>query len=224
MLNFVKKIKDKKISYIIVFSIDRFSRSGSNAIYISSQLTKQGIHILSATQNIETQTPAGVFQQNIFFMFSQFDNDMRREKTVTGMREMLLAGYWPTKAPVGYSHVPGADRDHRIVIDEKGKLLRKAFTWKSEEQISNTEIAVRLRKMGFMLGEKRLTDIFRNPFYCGIMSHNLLKGEVIMGKHPKLVSEELFLRVNNIVNEKYPTGYRQQKRQAGISIKAVCNV
>lgn len=217
MLNFVKKQKEK-ISYIIVFSIDRFSRSGSNAIFISEQLKKQGIHILSVTQQIETQTPSGKFQQNMYFMFSQLDNDMRREKTVAGMREMLRQGYWATKAPIGYSHVPGANRDGRIVIDEKGKLIRKAFHWKAEEGLSNTQIAERLELLGLKIYKQQLTDIFKNPFYCGILTSTLLDGEVVKGKHPKLVSEEVFLKVNAI-QSKNAHGYLHQKERQQFPLK-----
>ena len=46
MLSFVKKSK-QKISLIIVYSVDRFSRSGANAIYIAKQLNEQGIKFLA---------------------------------------------------------------------------------------------------------------------------------------------------------------------------------
>lgn len=217
MLTFVKKQK-LKISYIIVFSIDRFSRSGSNAIYISEQLKKQGIHILSVTQNIETLTPAGKFQQNMFFMFSQVDNDMRRDKTMAGMREMLRQRHWATKAPIGYSHLPSVNKDGRIVIDEKGKLLKKAFMWKAEEGVSNMEIVSRLQKLGLKITKQRLTEIFKNPFYCGIIVSKLIEDEVIKGKHPKLISEEIFLKVNEL-QSKNNHGYKQQKEQSNFPLK-----
>ena len=217
MLDFVKKQKEK-ISYIIVFSIDRFSRSGTNAMYISDQLNKQGIHILSVTQQFETISPSGKFQQNMLFMFSQFDNDLRREKTVTGMREMLKQGYWATKAPIGYDHVPGADRDHRIIIGKKGKLIQKAFHWKAGEGVSNAEILIRLKNLGLKVCKQGLTNIFKNPFYCGWMVSTILDGEVVKGKHPKLISEETFFKVNEILN-KNPHGFHHQKIRIQFPLK-----
>ncbi|MBI2270284.1 MAG: recombinase family protein [Bacteroidetes bacterium] len=154
----------------------------------------------------------------MFFMFSQLDNDMRREKTVAGMREMLRQGFWATKAPVGYSHVPGADRENRIVIDEKGKLLRKAFLWKADEGLSNTEIVLCLNKLGLKVSKQRLTEIFKNPFYCGIIVSTLVEGEIIKGKHPKLISEEVFLKVNEIQSKNHH-GYKQQKERSQFPLK-----
>ncbi len=81
-----------EISYILVYSIDRFSRSGAEAISIASDLKKKGITILAVTQPADTTTSMGSFQQSIQFIFSHFDNEQRREKCIAGMREQLLKG------------------------------------------------------------------------------------------------------------------------------------
>ena len=87
MLSFVKR--NKSVSYIIVYSYDRFSRTGANGAYISDQLKKQGVVTLSATQEIDVNSASGSFQQNLYYMFSQFDNELRRDKSVSGMQEKL---------------------------------------------------------------------------------------------------------------------------------------
>ena len=46
MLSFVKRSKEK-IRWIVVYNVDRFSRTGANGIYIANELKKQGISILS---------------------------------------------------------------------------------------------------------------------------------------------------------------------------------
>lgn len=106
MLTFAKRNKD--VSYIIVYSYDRFSRTGANGAYISEQLKKQGIVTLSATQEVDVESASGSFQQNLYYLFSQFDNELRRDKSVTGMREKLRNGYWIGPVPVGYTNLnPG---------------------------------------------------------------------------------------------------------------------
>jgi len=101
MLTYVKSRKD--ISYIIVYSFDRFSRTGANGIYITEQLKKQGVMTLSATQEVDATTSSGAFQQNMYYMFSQFDNEQRRDKIMSGMKEKLLKGYWINTIPFGYT-------------------------------------------------------------------------------------------------------------------------
>lgn len=85
-----------------------------------------------------------------------------------------------------------------MAINEEGKLLKKAFEWKAYSQLSNVEIARRLNKMGVNLSEKRLNDLFLNPFYCGLITSKMIPGQVIEGSLEPLISKELFLEVNNI--------------------------
>lgn len=68
MLSFVEKSREK-VSYIVVYSVDRFSRSGANAIYIAEQLKLAGINVLSVSQPTDVNTPSGSLQQNIQFIF-----------------------------------------------------------------------------------------------------------------------------------------------------------
>src|SRR6185437_7850239 len=139
------------------------------------------------------------------FIFSEYDNDLRRQKCTAGMKEMLLNGYWCAKAPLGYDQITRKKRENltldqrqKITVNETGKLIRKAFYWKAEDRLSNAEILQRLKNLGFKIHKQKLTKILNNPFYCGIMSHNILNGQVIEGKHEKLVSKEIFLLANSI--------------------------
>lgn len=195
MLKFVKASKEE-ITYILVYSLDRFSRTGDSAIYIASELKKVGVNIMAVTQPIDTNSHAGALQQNIQFIFSKYDNDLRRQKTIDGMREKLLRGEWIGVAPKGYSYVKGAEKQ-TIIINEQGELVRQAFEWRANG-MTYDQIVEKLAAYGMKLPKQTLTDTFRNPFYCGYLSHNLLNGELAKGKHPALISEELFFRVNEL--------------------------
>ena len=195
MLKFVKASKEE-ITYILVYSLDRFSRTGDSAIYIASELKKVGVNIMAVTQPIDTNSHAGALQQNIQFIFSKYDNDLRRQKTIDGMREKLLRGEWIGVAPKGYSYVKGAEKQ-TIIVNEQGELVRQAFEWRANG-VTYDHIVEKLAAYGMKLPKQTLTDTFRNPFYCGYLSHNLLNGELAKGKHPALISEELFFRVNEL--------------------------
>lgn len=212
MLNFVRRSKEK-VSYIMVHFTDRFSRSGANAIYIASELRKENIRIVAVTQPVDTGTASGKFQQNIQFIFSEYDNDIRREKCTSGMKEMLLKGYWPAQVPMGYNQT-FENKEQKITVNEKGKILRKAFYWKAEGTYTNVEIMNKLEALGVKITKQGLTQMFKNPFYCGLVTHNMLNGKIIEGKHEKLISKELFLEINNI----------ETKNPKGKHAKEFCNV
>jgi site-specific DNA recombinase len=207
MMKFCNRI-EKKVSHILVYTLDRFSRSGENAIYISAELKTRGIVIVSVTQPIDTTSHAGALQQNIQFIFSKYDNDLRRQKAVDGMREKVRRGEWMGRPPLGYSKIR-EDGFEKIVINAKGELLKKAFYWKVRDGLSNMEILRKLKDSGLDLKCKQaLTKIFKNPFYCGMMAHKMLDGEVLVGKQPALVPQDIFLRVNDIQLANNVSGYR----------------
>ena len=216
MLSFVKRSRDK-ISTIIVYSVDRFSRSGGNAIYITEQLKKQGVNLLAVTQPTDTSTPSGKLQQNIQFIFSEYDNQLRREKCVAGMKEAMQNGRWCGKAPFGYEIVR-IDGKNTIVINEKGKIFKKAFEWKAFEKLSSAEISRKLKVFGLDVDERRISEYLRNPFYCGFLSHKLLEGKLIKGQHEPLVSRELFIKAHHEV-EKNTHGYSLHFENEPIPLK-----
>ncbi len=216
MLSFVKKCREK-ITYIIVYSVDRFSRSGANAIYIKDQLRQEGIYLVAVTQPGDASTSSGDFQQNIQIIFSQYDNQLRREKCMAGVKEALNRGEWCHKAPYGYDEIK-VNGKRQIVLNEKGKLLQKAFYWKLNERITHTEISERLAERGLILDEKRLSGYFRNPFYCGLMAHNSLGGKLIEGKHEIMIPKEVFLKVNDLLSEN-TQGYSCHEENEPIPLK-----
>jgi site-specific DNA recombinase len=218
MVFFAKNSKEN-ISYIIVYSLERFSRTGENAIWLSRQLRELGIAIISVSQPIDTTNPSGVLQQNILFLFSQYDNDLRRQKCIDGMHEKLLRGEWVGMVPIGYSYDrTGGSKEQKIIINKDGNLVRKAFEMKAHEKLSNTLIVKKINALGLKLSMQRLCEMLRNPFYTGFLSHNLLRGQIAKGKHSAIISEELFLEANEML-KKNPQGYKQKKFEDNIPLK-----
>jgi len=198
----IKYLKSKrhKISKILVYSLERFSRN-ENSIWLSAQLRKLGIEIVSVTQPIDTSNPAGIMQQKMLFMFGEFDNELRRQKSMAGVKERLLSGVWCAKPPVGYDAIK-MNGSRSIVTNEAAKIIKKMFLWKANERMPNVEIKKRISVLGLKYDLRRIAEVLSNPFYCGMLSHSALEGEVVEGKHEKIISKEIFLTVNGILAEK----------------------
>jgi len=213
MLKFVKSSKEK-ISYILVYSLDRFSRTGDSAIYISSQLKKTGVNIMAVTQPIDTNSHAGALQQNIQFIFSKYDNDLRRQKTIDGMREKLIRGEWIGRAPVGYSYEKGAVTQ-TIKLNEDADLVKMAFEDRAKGY-TYQQISSKLASLGLKMHLQKIAEMFKNPFYCGYISHQFLNGEIVQGKQPPLVDEKLFLRANEF---RKTEGFKSKKENDFLPLK-----
>ena len=194
--------KDKEINIILVYSFDRFSRAGTEAMMTKAYLKSKGIYVISATQATDPDSAAGRFMEDILFLFNQFENELRRDKSVMGMTECLKRGYWFNNVPLGYDRKK-VGREHIITVNEDGKKLRNAFIWKATEGMSDIAICERLRAMGLDVDRKHLNKIFQNVFYVGYMRHNLLGNEIVKGKHEALIDEATFNKINGISNAGY---------------------
>ena len=209
-----KVARDKEINIILVYSFDRFSRAGNEAIMTKAYLKSKGIYVVSATQITDPDSAAGTFMENILFLFNQFENDLRRDKAVMGMTECLRKGYWYQQAPLGYDRKKEG-KAHILTVNETGKILKNAFIWKATENVSDIEVVRRLRQMGVDIDRKHLNKILHNRFYCGYIEHNLLGEEIIKGKQEVLIDEDTWNKVNGISR----AGYEHQEETENFPLK-----
>ena len=202
MITYVSR--HRHVNIILVYSYDRFSRAGAEAIMTKVYLKSKGINVVSVTQPIDNDTIAGELMENMLFLFNQFENNLRKDKCTAGMIECLENGDWFSQPPLGYSIDKASKVKHTLVVNEAGELLRKAFRWKAYEGIRNHEIVKRLQAEGFpgQIYPQRLSEIFHNPFYCGMIQHHLLgqnpdgSNRIVQGNHPPIVDEATWHLVN----------------------------
>lgn len=222
MLEFLKKNKGK-VSHLLVYTLDRFSRTGGAAIKLAQDLREnQGVSVFAVTQPTDTSNPSGVLHQNMQLLFSEFDNQLRRQRAVAGMREKINLGICINKPPQGYDIVK-RNGQRMIVVNEVGKKIQKAFEWKATG-MKNEEILLKLKAMGVPMFKQQLSKLFRKPFYCGVMNHRMLEGRVIEGTHEKLISKELFLKVNQINAAASGNGVPIKKKTLIFPSKCLLNV
>ncbi|MVT09504.1 recombinase family protein [Chitinophaga tropicalis] len=229
MLAFVKKNNaggnSKKISEIWVYMIDRFSRSGAGGIGIAKELReKYGVAIYAIAQPVSVKDDSGVYFQEMQFLQSNYENKVRRRRMIDGMTGKFEKGDWVTRVPQGYSVIKEG-KQRTIVVNEVGKKIRQAFIWKSEG-MKNEEIIKRLRGMGVKMYKQQLTKIFKKPFYCGLINHGLLDGRVVQGNHEPLISQELFLKVNDIhiSSPQYGVPHERENKYLPLKIHVRCDV
>jgi site-specific DNA recombinase len=216
--------KKEGISNIVTYSYNRFTRTGD--VKLIEDLREKGIKVHAASQTVDDETASGRFARNMYVMMAKMENEQRRDTIVEGQRNKLRRGEWVGKPTIGYKkeYVTGK-KEHDLdkkqcFINEDGYKIRQAFHWKDRENLTYPEIIDRLNKMGLHLTPQRLSQIFRNPFYAGYITNTLLDdGEIVRGKHEPLVNEELFLRVNGILNEN-SHGWKMNRENEEMPLKA----
>ena len=222
MLDYVRKSK-QPISYVLVYNTSRFSRTGSTTII--DELKKNNVFVKSTQSGYQPETPDGEFIQHIELGSARYDNNIKRKTTIDNTRKALIKGRWVARVPMGYIQMTTKE-NQIITINKEGKLIQKAFMWKSEGK-SNVSIIECLKKEGLDICKQKLTKIFKNPFYAGYMAHNMLAGEVLKGNHPAIIDLDTFLKINkkqetNTNNNTYELKFDKEYAPLIGSIKCPC--
>ena len=201
--------KDRSVKYIIVTEADRLSRNAGQGTTILNDLVGLGVTVVETLTGLDTSTPAGLMMIQMKVCMSQWDNTNRVDKFVSGRKHCLEMGVFTGHRPEGYDK-QGKSINTTYTINERGKLIRKAFKWKLQG-LSNNEIIKKLTTYNYNISKQTLHKILINPFYAGKIVNKMLNYEVVDGKHPAIVSYEEFLRVQEILSGRTGKYVHQQE-------------
>ena len=214
MVEEVRKAKRRPFA-ILIYKMSRFSRSGSGGISVVHELVDDlGVHLIETSSGLSTATPKG---KNLIIerlVAAERENLERLEVTVPGMKTHLRKGNYLGKAPFGYDHFGPKVKDisrlssvQKLVINSDGKLLQQAWKWKIQG-MRDFEIIKKLNLLGLKIDKRKLSPIWRNPFYCGVSVNRMLEGDAVKGNWEPMVSEKEFWIVQNIL-EGNNSGYKK---------------
>jgi site-specific DNA recombinase len=192
MINFVCTPKNR-VSGIVVYSHDRFSRTGlDGAFEVLGKLKRHRVKVFSAMYNIDPDSMEGKVMLTMSLLQANVENESKSKLTIQRVRAKLEAGYWSHNLPKGYSR----DEKKRIYINKDGYLIREAFEMMLKEY-TITEVQKAIALKGYNITTKRWFEIFSNPFFCGIMLSRSNNYNPIEGTHPKIISIAKFKRLNS---------------------------
>lgn len=120
----MKDVKSGRIKNIIVFRLDRLTRSVSDLNMLLKKLEEYGCGLHSATESLDTSTANGRLMVNLIGVLAQWESETISERVIVNMDEIASRGIWQSKAPYGF--YIGDDRKLKLKEDE-ASLLREAF-------------------------------------------------------------------------------------------------
>ena len=190
----------KQVGFVIVFDLKRFARNQNDHHALRAILTKLGVTLRSATEQISDDS-TGRFIEGVLAATSQFDNEVRAERTVAGMNQALRRGRWPFKAPIGYKNTRAGD-GHPIIVPDPlvAPLVREAFELAASRVRTHKEIALLLWEKGLRntkgkpLTAQAFSHLLRNEIYSGAIRTKGKLSACLKGDFEPIVSEELFRR------------------------------
>ena len=192
-------IEDGLVDVVIVYKIDRLSRSLMDFSKLVEVFDRNGVTFVSVTQSFNTTTSMGRLTLNILLSFAQFERELTgeriRDKIAASRRKGIWMGGFP---PLGYDV-----KDRKLIASDQADAVRWIFA-RFVEIGSATVLARELKARGIVTRNGNLVDkkyiyrLLNNRVYLGDAMH---KGTAYPGEHKALIGQDLWDQVHAILTE-----------------------
>ena len=198
-----------KIDCLVVYKVDRLSRSLMDFARMMESLEKHGVALVAVTQQFNTTTSMGRLTLNVLLSFAQFEREIISERTRDKIAATRRKGKWTGGTPLlGYDVDRGGRGGPRLVVNEpeaarvrkifelylkRGSLLPVVKVLSERGWTSKGWTTRRGREMGARPFDKvSLYNLLTNITYAGKLRY---RDEVHDGEHEAIVSEDLWRTV-----------------------------
>jgi DNA invertase Pin-like site-specific DNA recombinase len=165
------------ISKIIVYKLDRFSRSTSDFGQLWEFLQAHDVEFVSVNESFDTSTPIGRAMLNIIMVFAQLERETTAERVRDNYYQRVKSGAWPGgPAPFGFHVGRASDANGKTIptlIPNTAELetVLHIFDSYALQQTSLGSIARFLNEQGIPAPRRTTWDnvsisrILHNPLY-----------------------------------------------------------
>lgn len=208
----LKDCENGLVDIILVYKIDRLSRSLTDFADLTKKFDAWGVQFVSVTQEINTATSAGRMMLNILVTFAQYEREVITERVRDKMAASRKKGKWVGgSVPMGY----GVENKHLVIIPAEAEVIRRIFQRYVEIQ-SPKLIAIELNEKGIKTKQGKKWDtphisrILENHTYVGEVKY---KDAICEGEQEAIIPRELWDRVKAIRASAapYPDHARRQE-------------
>src|SRR6201994_1759358 len=190
-----------RIDTIVVYKIDRLTRSLADFAKIVEILDAKGASFVSVTQQFNTTTSMGRLTLNVLLSFAQFEREVIGERIRDKIAASKKKGMWMGGLPpLGY----GAQDHKLVVIDSEAEIVRFIFRRYAElgsVRLLKSELEARgIRSKSWTSASGRLVGgkpFSRGAFYLVLQNRTYLgeivhKGQFHPGEHTPIIDQPLW--------------------------------
>jgi len=233
----LEDIRTRKIDVVVVYKVDRLTRSLADFAKIVEVFDAHGVSFVSVTQAFNTTSSMGRLTLNVLLSFAQFEREVTGERIRDKIAASKKKGMWMGGLPsLGYDV-----KDRKLIINEtEAATVRHIFqrylelgsvrTLQTELDAAGIVSKRRIAADGSQYGAQRFSRgalylMLKNRIYRGEIVH---KGKAFPGEHSAIIEEEPWLRVqrhleDNRVERRNGPKDKEQNLLAGILLDAASN-
>jgi site-specific DNA recombinase len=194
-------IRSRKIDVIVVYKVDRLTRSLADFAKLVELFDAHGVSFVSVTQQFNTTTSMGRLTLNVLLSFAQFEREVTSERIRDKIAASKRKGLWVGgNLPCGYEMKGGKI----AIVEEEAELVRSIFRRYLElgsvnelvRDLKERNIRTRTKLLatgttrgGIPFGRGALYYLLSNHFYIGEVKY---KNEILPGEQPAIMDRALF--------------------------------
>lgn len=195
MQRLIKEAKNKRFDTILVYKLDRLSRSQKDTLYLIEEVfNKNNISFVSLNENFDTSTSFGKAMIGILSVFAQLEREQITERMQMGKMGRAKSGKamsW-TRPPFGYIYEEG-----KYLIDELRAPIAKSIFEAYLSGISITKLRDKMNEEGHIGKDikwsyRTIRQMLDNPVYAGYTKY---KDDYFKGNHEPIITKETFDKV-----------------------------
>jgi site-specific DNA recombinase len=205
LTNLLADIETGKIQMIVVYKIDRLTRSLADFAKLVERLEACNCSFVSVTQSFNTSSSMGRLTLNVLLSFAQFEREVTAERIRDKIAASKKKGLWMGGVcPIGYDKDPDPQSRTLIVNQDEAQRVKKLFRLyyqfgvvklvETEARNLNLRSKRHLYATGRVAGDRPFTrgqiyHILRNPIYIGRIRHKDLTWP---GQHEAIIDQTLW--------------------------------
>ena len=193
-------IQAGKIDIVVVYKIDRLSRSLADFAKMVEVFDNHMVSFSSVTQQINSATSMGRLMLNVLLSFAQFEREVTGERIRDKIAASKRKGMWMGgSVPLGYR----VENRALQIEPQEAELVQRIFEQFITEK-STTKIVKELNEQGIQTKRKKafckqsIYKILHNRTYIGEISH---KGESFPAQHEGLIDSTTWEQTHVILSQ-----------------------
>lgn len=222
----LQDIDQKKINVVVVYKVDRLTRSLADFAKIVEQFDAKGISFVSVTQQFNTTSSMGRLTLNVLLSFAQFEREVTGERIRDKIAASKAKGMWMGGTP----HMGYVAHERTLKIDaEPAKLVRHIYErylalgsvrlLKQELDTQRITTPKRFASTERQFGGRpfsrgHLYKVLSNPVYIGKIIHH---EKTYDGQHPAIIDIDTWDAVQALMKSNHQ-GERKRKSAPSASL------
>lgn len=215
----IADIKAGKVNNVLVFKIDRLTRSVKNLIELVELFKEYNCEFNSLTESIDTSSATGRMFLKIIGIFAEFERENIVERTKLGFERKVKEGYTLATRTTSYGYDKQEGEKLQYINPTEALIVKEIFDLFVEKDFSCLEIANMLNKRGIPTKEnsvwhaRTVKNVLTNCNYIGNVRYAIKDKDrnfETKGQHEPIISKELYEETQNIISKMKTKNYTKR--------------